>query len=222
MASASDEHPSVSIWIGDLKNGGDAAAQRLWERYCDKLIRLARRDLRTKLPRGSGIGDEEDAALSAFDSFCRGAQRNAYPRLDDRDDLWRLLVVVTKRKVADIARAELAQKRGGGKVVRAGDLVGANGDPGSFGQLEGGHSPRGGVWVDAEPSVEDAAILAEEFDRLIETLGDDTLRTIAIAKLEGLTDEAIAERLNKSRKWVCRKLVIIRTRLSTRTDEDLQ
>ena len=62
---------SVTIWIGDLKNGGDSAAQHLWERYCDKLMALARRDLRRKLP-GGGIGDECDAVNSAFDRFCRG------------------------------------------------------------------------------------------------------------------------------------------------------
>jgi DNA-directed RNA polymerase specialized sigma24 family protein len=212
MASAGDEHPSVTVWIGDLKNGGDAAAQRLWERYCDKLMGLARRSLRAKLPRG-GIGDEEDAALSAFDSFCRGARRGAYPRLDDRDDLWRLLVVVTRRKVADIARAELTQKRGGGQVVRAGEIGGANGESGTPRQLEGGYLSLEGVWIDVEPSAEEAAILAEEFDLLIEGLGDDTLRQVALAKLEGLTDQAIAERLNRSRKWVCRKLAMIRMRL---------
>ena len=39
------------------------------------------------------------------------------PRLDDRDDLWRLLVVITVRKALDQARRERRQKRGGGKIV---------------------------------------------------------------------------------------------------------
>ena len=34
------------------------------------------------------LADEEDVALSAFDSFCRGAEQGRFPRLDDRDDLW--------------------------------------------------------------------------------------------------------------------------------------
>ena len=33
--------------------------------------------------------DEEDVALSAFDSLCRGAVEGRFPRLDDRNDLWR-------------------------------------------------------------------------------------------------------------------------------------
>ena len=102
--SSEGEGSSVTIWIGDLKNGGDAAAQHLWERYCQRLAGLARRHLRAKLP-GGGIGDHSDVALSAFDSFCQGVCRDAYPRLDDRNDLWRLLVVLTRRKVADRVRA---------------------------------------------------------------------------------------------------------------------
>ena len=42
--------------------------------------------------------DEEDVALSAFDSFCRGAEQGRFPQLDGRDDLWHLLVVITVRK----------------------------------------------------------------------------------------------------------------------------
>ena len=36
---------SVSRWINGLKAGDIEAAQRLWERYADQLIRLARRKL---------------------------------------------------------------------------------------------------------------------------------------------------------------------------------
>jgi hypothetical protein len=102
---------SVTRWLGDLKSGGDAAAKHVWGRYSDRLVRLARRKLQA---RAGAAEDEEDAALSAFDSFCRGAAQGRYPRLDDRDDLWRLLVVITVRKAHDLAERENAQKRGGG------------------------------------------------------------------------------------------------------------
>ena len=62
---------SITDWIDKLKAGDPVAAQHLWERYCQRLAALARQHLRAKLPAG-GIGDESDAALSAFDSFCRG------------------------------------------------------------------------------------------------------------------------------------------------------
>src|SRR4051794_18449637 len=91
---------SVTRWIGDLKSGGDAAAQRLWERYFERLVHLARKKLRNDR-RSRTVEDEEDAALSAFDSFCRGVDGGRFPSLTDRDDLWRLLVVLTVRKVLD-------------------------------------------------------------------------------------------------------------------------
>jgi len=37
---------SVSNWIGRLKAGDPAAAQRLWERYFERLVGLARTQLR--------------------------------------------------------------------------------------------------------------------------------------------------------------------------------
>ena len=98
--------------------------------------------------------DEEDAALSAFDSFCRGAASHRYPRLDDRDDLWRLLVVITERKASDQARRQGRLKRGGGRIL--GTSESADGD------LEGG----GVAGVAAsEPTPEFAAMVADECRR---------------------------------------------------------
>jgi ECF sigma factor len=62
-------------------------------------------------------GADEDAALSAFDSFCASVAAGRFPQLADRDDLWRLLVVITRRKVLDQAQRRMRQKRGNGRVV---------------------------------------------------------------------------------------------------------
>ena len=43
---------------------------------------------------------------SAFDSFCRRAERGQFPRLEDREDLWQVLFVLTVRKAIDHARHE--------------------------------------------------------------------------------------------------------------------
>src|SRR6516162_5109920 len=111
----SQDDGSVTRWIGGLKAGGDSAAQHLWERYFDRLVHLARARLRSAR-RAGAVADEEDAALSAFDSFCRGAAAGRFPRLADRDDLWRLLVTLTARKAAEQVRRERRLKRGGGRV----------------------------------------------------------------------------------------------------------
>jgi hypothetical protein len=70
----SDVGGSVTRWIDDLKAGNAAAAQPLWERYFTRLVQLARAKLRATR-HGSPVEDEEDAALSAFNSFCDGAAR---------------------------------------------------------------------------------------------------------------------------------------------------
>jgi tetratricopeptide (TPR) repeat protein len=66
-----EDEGSVIYWLSELKAGAPTAAQPLWERYFDPLVRLARTKLRAAhCP--SADADEEDAALSAFDNFCRG------------------------------------------------------------------------------------------------------------------------------------------------------
>src|SRR5438309_1437776 len=104
----SDENGgSVSRWLGDLKAGDLTAAQPLWERYFARLVGLARSRLRAG--RRAAAHDEEDAALSAFQSFCDGAANGRFPQLSDRDDLWRLLVVITARKAGAHTEREARQ-----------------------------------------------------------------------------------------------------------------
>jgi DNA-directed RNA polymerase specialized sigma24 family protein len=187
---------SVTHWIDSLKAGDPDAAQKLWQRYFEALVRQARHRLRG-LPRAAA--DEEDAALSAFDTFCRGAARNRYPRLDDRDDLWRLLVVITERKALDQARRQRRQKRGGGKL--RGTLEPADGDLESSG-IAGVPSPG--------PTPEFAALVADECRDLLGRLRDDSLRDVARLRMEGYTNEEIAGRLGCSLRTVARKLELIR------------
>ncbi len=197
MSSTSEG--SVTRWIGDLKSGGDAAAQHLWERYFDQLVRLARAKLR--IGAGGSALDEEDAALSAFDSFCRGAARGRYPQIADRDDLWRLLVVITVRKALNQVERHKAAKRGGGRLVGEADL--ADGDE---------PEPRAGLdcFVGSEPSPELAAMVAEEYERLWSRLGDDSLRRTLDMRLEGYDREEIAVELGCSVRSVTRKFDVIR------------
>jgi RNA polymerase sigma factor (sigma-70 family) len=179
---------SISHWIRELKDGDHQAARRLWENYYQRLVRLAYARLKD-LPRRAA--DEEDVALSAFDSFCRGAEQGRFPRLDDRDDLWQLLCVITVRKATDLTRHEHRQKRA--PAVGPADAT-------VLAQV-----------VDGAPTPEFAALLAEQYQRLLEALDDDELRTLAVWKTEGWTNEEIAARLGCVTRTVERKLRLIRT-----------
>ena len=111
---------SITAWFRSLEAGNHEAAQKLWERFAARLIGLARARLQTAPRR---MADEEDAVLSAFDTFCRGAELGRYPQLQDRGDLWILLVTITVRKVSDQIQYEKRDKRGGGGVRCETDLA---------------------------------------------------------------------------------------------------
>ena len=101
--TAMSSEGSVTRWLGALRAGDPAAAQQLWERYFHRLVGLARQRLCGARRRAA---DEEDVALSAFDSFYRAAEAGRFPQLADRDGLWRLLVTITARKAAHLVRDE--------------------------------------------------------------------------------------------------------------------
>jgi DNA-directed RNA polymerase specialized sigma24 family protein len=185
---------SVTRWLGQAQTGDAEAAQHLWQRYFGRLVALARLKLQGS-PRG--MADEEDVALSAFDSFYRGVEEGRFPRLNDRDNLWSLLVVITARKAGKLKRDQGRQKRGGTREEAASpredDL-----------ELE--------EVIGREPSPLFAALVAEECQRLLDSQADDETRTIALYKMEGYTNEEIAKKLDCAPRTVERKLSLIRGR----------
>ncbi len=188
---------SVSQWLRLLQDGDPAAAQRLWELYFHRLVGLARAKLQGQPRRAA---DEEDVALSAFASFCRNAEAGRFPRLDDRDDLWRLLVTVTERKALNLVRDQRRQKRGGG-AVRGESAVYRPDDS----------TPRGlDTCPGREPTPEFATQVAEECRRLLDLLPDAEMQAIAVWKMEGETAPEIAARLGCALSTVERRLRLIR------------
>ena len=72
---------SITALLDRLKDGDHEAVRLLWQRYYPRLVALARKKLQDTPRR---VADEEDAALSAFDSFCRRAEQGQFPDLKDR------------------------------------------------------------------------------------------------------------------------------------------
>jgi RNA polymerase sigma factor (sigma-70 family) len=194
------EHPSsVPHWLARLKAGDHAAATKLWERYSGRLVTLARQRLRGSPRRAA---DEEDVALSAFDSFCRRAEAGCFPKLDDRDEVWNLLLTIVWRKADKLRHHEGRQKRGGGAVRGDSALPGAQdttAPPGAMAAV-----------ADDEPTPEEAALCAEEFDRLLALLPDAGLRRIALLRFEGYANAEIAQQLRCVVSTVERRLKRIR------------
>jgi DNA-directed RNA polymerase specialized sigma24 family protein len=201
-----EQQGSVTGWIRDLRGDAAAAASRaLWGRYFEWLAALARSRLG---PGPRGATDAEDVALSVFDSFFRGVVSGRFPDLDDREGLWRLLVTITNRKALNRRRDEARQKRGGGKVIDEAALLGPRAEEDELlAQVVGD-----------EPTPKEAASVTEEYRRLFGMLSDESLRVVALLKLEGHSNEEIARSLDCGLRTVERKLELIRKRWAPEAD----
>lgn len=175
---------SVTLWMRRLREGDQDAAARLWDRYFRRLAAIAR----TRLDNAPlGAGDQDDVALSAFHSFCCQVEQGRLPNLQSREDLWKVLVIIAKRKAIDWMRHEKAAKRGGAQTRTASLLD---------------------ELVAQDPSPEFAAQLVDELRYLLDRLRreDGTLCLIAVRRLEGHTNAEIAAELSLSPRTIERKL----------------
>ena len=189
----------VTHWYRAVESGDREAATQLWTYCFPRLMAYARKKLPPNLRR---VLDEEDVALSAFKSFCLRAEDKAFPELEGRDDLWKLLLCITSRKAQAVVRHETRDKRGGGKV--RGESIFESED--SDRKATVGISNVSGQ----QPSPEVLAQLSEDTDSLLDMLKNDTLKTIAILRTEGYSVGEIAERLGCGKRTVERRLNLIR------------
>jgi len=193
---------SVTQWIADLKVGDPEAAHRLSKRYFDRLVQLARKRL-GHTPRR--VADEEDVALSVFKSLCLGAARGHYPQLENRDDLWPLLLTITHQKVVDLKKYVGRKKRGGGQVRGESVFFKRNAE-----DLGNGFDH----FIGEELTPEHLTALDEQHQRLLGMLRDDTHRNVALWRMEGYSNQEIADKLGIGVSAVERKLRNIRAKWS--------
>lgn len=187
---------SITFWIHRLKDGDPQAAGPLWEHFFQQLVGVARRRLGGTSRR---VADEEDVAATAFQSLCAGVAKGRFERLDNRDDLWQVLVALASRKAVDQIRRQMTDKRGGGQVRGDSIFVNDADSPGTFDQF-----------LSRTPTPELIATMDEECVNLLALLPDDTMRRIATLRLQGYGNEDIAEALLVSPRTVERKLAAIR------------
>lgn len=195
---AVDSEGSVTSLIDRVQQGDEYAAKVLFDRYFGQVLRVAAIKLRGS-PRGAE--DEEDAAISALDSFIQRARNNEFPLLKDRHNLWLLLQTITERKAINQRKRQLADKRGKGKVLNEVALHAACDDD----QLGG--------WAAIEApnaTPEMIALLKEQYRLKLNSLESKQLRTVARLKLQGYTNKEIACQLGVVERTVERKLWLIR------------
>ena len=182
---------TLSTWLLRLQGEhNNVAAEKLWDRISPRVHDLSRRLLqRFNLPT---MLDEDDVAISVFASLCSGLHSRQFPELRDSDGLWKLLVLMTVRKVNDHAKTHRAIKRGAGQVLQD--------------QQENGLSQL----LDDRPEPSYEAMMNEQCRALLKALNDPVLEMLVLLKMEGYTNEEIAERLGYRRRTIQRMLNLVR------------
>lgn len=192
------EADTITTWFHRLADGDQQAADKIWQRYWTQMLGHARAKLAKRPLRAS---DEEDVALSAMHSFFQGVADRRFPNINDRDDLRALLLLITTRKVTQHRRKELRVKRGGGREVSEADVRGDAVETDAQ-LLEAA--------IGREPTPELAAAFCEQVENLLASLDSESLREIALRKLEGFSNKEIAEQIQRTTRSVERKLKLIR------------
>jgi len=173
------------------------------------VVREADRRLKN-LPRRAVDG--EDIAQQAFAAFFRGVAANRFSQLEDRHDLWQVLVMLADRRANDHLRHELGPEHGGGRV---------RGD--SALERQGDRSGSGAAGFDniAAPPVtsESADALIQLIQRTFPELADEELQQIVLDRAANYSVAEIAERRGIALRTTERKLELIRQILE-RSAED--
>lgn len=194
----------ITVWMSKLAETPPEAAEKIWNHYYDKLIRYAARKLGASPRR---VIDEEDIVLSAMHSLHKGLVAGRFPKFENREDLWRILLTITGAKAKKAIRHQMTQKRGGGEV--RGESV--------FAHITEGPEGLGNV-AGREPTPEFAEVLSLECEELLRQLGDPVLQRIALMKLQGHSNEDISDEIGCALRSVERKLNRIRSQWADAAD----
>jgi RNA polymerase sigma-70 factor (ECF subfamily) len=176
--------------VSNFKAGSESAAQELFDRYCERLMRLAKRRIGQRMV--SRV-DPEDVLQSAFRTFFNRVRNDEFS-FHEEDDLFKLLVRLTVHKTL----RQIAFHRAG---KRNPELEAAQGSDAQdmLQQLSAD-----------EPSPEAAVALVDEFDRFMAQLPPLDRQVLSL-KLQGYSTLEIAEQINSYDRKVRRILERIQT-----------
>jgi RNA polymerase sigma-70 factor (ECF subfamily) len=184
-AAAMVEPDSCGDVMARLRAGDQSAAREIFQRFVDKLVRLARRQFNAALRRKV---DPEDVVQSAYKSFFL-RHRAGKVELQDWGNLWGLLTVITLRKCLDRVEYYRTERRDVQREAAA--------QPGQEGTEPWWQA------VAREPRPEEAAVLAETVEHLLRSLEPDD-RPVLEMSLQGYTTQEICRLLGRKERSVRR------------------
>lgn len=195
--TASTPDSSFADLMDRLRSADEQAARSVFDRFAARLVGLASRRLGTQLRQKL---DPEDVVQSVFRSFFLNGPRD----LAGWDNLWSLLVVITLRKCG----RRVAYFRAACRDVTR-EMPREGGTPAGPGE---GEDPAGLDPSGAEPTPEEAAILAETVERLLGRL-KDWEQTVVRLSLQGVPIPEISAKINRTERTVYRVLEQVRQHL---------
>jgi RNA polymerase sigma-70 factor (ECF subfamily) len=170
--------------IAAFKAGSETAAKDLFDRYCEKLMRLARQRIGQRM---TSRVDPEDVIQSAFRTFFVHVRNDEFT-FEGEGDLFKLLVRLTVNKALRQIAHHRAAKRDPGKEV------GRGGDDELLANLTA-----------REPPAEVAIAVLEELERFLLQLPEFDRRVLEL-KLHGSSTTEIAEALGSYDRKIRRVL----------------
>ena len=188
------EQQPADDWLRALVAGDEQAVAEFWQQYGERLNRLAERHLSPRLQRRV---ESDDVIQSACRTFFRRAQEGQFD-LPDAEALWRLLCIITLNKCRMLARYHGRERR---SLAREQPLGGA------ADESTAPHEPAAG-----EAPPDQAAELADELSQLLAGLDAEEQQLVDL-KLQELTNDEIAARMNCSERTVRRILKRVQTHL---------
>jgi RNA polymerase sigma factor (sigma-70 family) len=186
--------------IDGLRAGDSRIEHEFWGCYGAALQRLAEQRLSPKLQARVG---PEDVAQSACRTFLRRARGGEF-QLPDSNALWQILCVITLTKVREQARFHRRHKRSIDREVPL--------DPAGRDSRAAGFEP-----ADPRAESEEAMAIAEEMEHVLSSLDDEDRQVVSL-KLQDLTNDEVAQRLNLSERTVRRMLKAVQARLTRALD----
>jgi RNA polymerase sigma-70 factor (ECF subfamily) len=189
--------------MAGLRDGRNEAAAQVFQRFANRLIVLARKQLDTKVLQKE---DPEDVMQSVFRSFLARNAAGQFGELATWDNIWAILVVITRRKCGRRTDYFHAACR---DVRRETPAPSASGDT---------ISDSAGL-PDEEPTPFEAAVLAETVEQLLGNL-EGRQRDILTLSLQGFTPVEISARLGCTERTVYRVLDRVKEWLEARRESE--
>ena len=173
----------MASWLSEVLSGEPGSQHQVVDRYTQRLLGLARRQLPQRLRQRV---DPEDVVQSVYRSFFRRLNEGCFT-LEDSHDLWRLLAAMTFHKARNAVKFHQRRCRDSRREDASGAAAGDQ------------------AAAPAEPGDQDVTVLFDCLERLLVGLPDN-YREIVLRRLEGDSIEQIAERVHRSRRTVLRVL----------------